>query len=65
MRVHVHEHLRGELLGGEAEGGDELLSEGLGLVEAEGEEADLSNQSVVGHHHRHRSELWGREGGEG
>ena len=46
--------LRGELLGREPEGAHELLCERLRLVEAEGEEANLRNQRVIGHHHRHR-----------
>ena len=38
------------------EGGDELLGERFRLVEPEGEEADLRDQRVVRHHHRHRTE---------
>eukprot|EP00964_Phaeocystis_antarctica_P042671 scaffold24462_cov48-Phaeocystis_antarctica.AAC.3 len=48
--------LAAELLRGEPEGGDELLREWLALVEAEGEETDLGDHRVVGHHHGHRTE---------
>ena len=49
-------HLRAELLGGELEGGDDLLGQNLGVLEPEAEEHDLGNHGVVRDHHGHRSE---------
>eukprot|EP00967_Tisochrysis_lutea_P035997 scaffold43252_cov28-Tisochrysis_lutea.AAC.4 len=48
--------LRRELLRRKAEGGDKLLRARLGEVEPEGEESDLGDEGIIGHHHRHRPE---------
>ena len=43
--------LRAELFGAQFKSGHDLLGQNPGVAEAEGEERDLGDQRVVGHHH--------------
>ena len=50
------QYLGTQLLRGQLEGGDDFLGQIPGIREAKGEERDLGDQGVVGHHHGHWSE---------
>lgn len=49
-------HLGAELLGGQLEGGCDLLGQHIGFIETKGVEGDLSNHGVIWNHHGHRPE---------
>ena len=49
-------HLGAELLGGQFEGGGDLLGEDFSIAEAKGVERDLSDHSIIRDHHSNRTE---------
>ena len=49
-------HLGTELLGGQLEGGRDLLGQHIGLIEAKGVERNLRNHGIIRNHHGHGPE---------